>query len=85
MMKQVHLKMPLRMLAALFGLILSASALGQEITVKGHVVDATGDGDRLRRKLYVTGESGRPTDRLVCGLQGCYGSRCSHGHHPHGG
>ena len=72
MMKQVHLKMPLRMLVALFGLILSASALGQQITVKGHVVDATGEG--------VIGATVR-----VNGLQGCYGSRCSHGHHPHGG
>ena len=61
MMKQVHLKMPLRMLAALFGLILSASALGQEITVKGHVVDATGEGV-IGATVRVNGTGGTVTD-----------------------
>ena len=61
MMKQVHLKMPLRMLAALFGLILSASALGQQITVKGHVVDATGEGV-IGATVRVNGTGGTVTD-----------------------
>lgn len=42
-MKQVKTKMPLRMLALICGLILSASALAQQITVNGHVKDATGE------------------------------------------
>ncbi|MBR1558044.1 MAG: hypothetical protein IJ647_09870, partial [Prevotella sp.] len=60
-MKQVHFKMPLRMLAALFGLILSASAFGQQITVKGHVVDATGEGV-IGATVRVNGSSGTVTD-----------------------
>ena len=53
--------MPLRMLAALFGLILSASALGQQITVKGHVVDATGEGV-IGATVRVNGTGGTVTD-----------------------
>ena len=43
MMKQVKFKMPLRMLAFVCGLILSATAFAQQITVNGHVKDATGE------------------------------------------
>lgn len=43
MMKQVKMKMPLRMLAVFFGLILTVSALAQQIAVNGHVKDATGE------------------------------------------
>ena len=42
MMKQVNIKFPLRMLALIFGLLLSTGAFAQ-ITVKGHVKDATGE------------------------------------------
>ena len=43
MMKQVKFTMPLRMLALICGLILSATAFAQQITVNGNVVDATGE------------------------------------------
>lgn len=43
MMKQVKISLPLRMLAIICGLILSASAFAQQITVKGHVKDDTGE------------------------------------------
>ncbi len=43
MMKQVKFTMPLRMLAFLCGLFLSVSAFAQQITVNGHVKDATGE------------------------------------------
>ena len=43
MMKQVKFTLPLRMLALVCGLILSASAFAQQITVNGHVKDATGE------------------------------------------
>ncbi len=43
MMKQVKFRMPLRMLALVCGLILSAGAFAQQITVNGHVKDATGE------------------------------------------
>ena len=42
-MKQVKFTMPLRMLAFLCGLFLSVSAFAQQITVNGHVKDATGE------------------------------------------
>lgn len=42
MMKQVNIKFPLRMLALMMGLFLSMGAFAQ-ITVKGHVKDATGE------------------------------------------
>ena len=61
MMKQVHFKMPLRMLAALFGIILSASAYCQQIMVKGHVVDATGEGI-IGATVRVNGTGGTVTD-----------------------
>ena len=40
-MKQVKFNMPQRMLALICGLILSVSAFAQQITVNGHVKDAT--------------------------------------------
>jgi len=43
MMKQVRFAMPLRLLALFCGLILSMSAFAQQLTVKGHVKDATGE------------------------------------------
>ena len=43
MMKQVKFTLPLRMLALICGLILSASAFAQQITVNGHVKDSTGE------------------------------------------
>ena len=43
MMKQVHIQLPLRMMALLLGLFLSVGAFAQQITVKGHVKDATGE------------------------------------------
>lgn len=43
MMKQVKFAMPLRMLALVCGLILSATAFAQQITVNGNVKDATGE------------------------------------------
>ena len=42
MMKQVKFRIPLRMMAVLFGLVLSIGAFAQ-ITVNGHVKDATGE------------------------------------------
>ena len=42
MMKQVNFRIPLRMMAVLFGLVLSIGAFAQ-ITVNGHVKDATGE------------------------------------------
>ena len=43
MMKQVKFTMPQRMLALICGLFLTVSAFAQQITVKGHVKDATGE------------------------------------------
>ena len=42
-MKQVNIQLPLRMLGLLLGLFLSVGAFAQQITVKGHVKDATGE------------------------------------------
>ena len=42
-MKQVNIKMPFRMLVLVLGLFLSVGAFAQQITVKGHVKDATGE------------------------------------------
>ncbi len=43
MMKQVNMKIPFRMLALLLGLFLSVGAFAQQIAVKGHVKDASGE------------------------------------------
>ena len=53
-MKQVEFKMPLRMLAALCFLLLSASAIAQQIAVNGHVKDATGEQRAMARQLTST-------------------------------
>ena len=42
-MKQVNIQVPSRMLALLVGLLLTVGAFAQQITVKGHVKDATGE------------------------------------------
>ena len=42
-MKQVNIKFPFRMLALLVGLFISVGAFAQQIDVKGHVKDATGE------------------------------------------
>ena len=42
-MKQVNIQIPSRMLALLVGLLLTVGAFAQQITVKGHVKDATGE------------------------------------------
>ena len=43
MMKQVNIQLPLSMMALVLGLFLSVGAFAQQITVKGHVKDATGE------------------------------------------
>mgnify|MGYP002525165584 CR=1 FL=1 len=43
MMKQVNMQIPSRMLALIVGLLLTVGAFAQQITVKGHVKDATGE------------------------------------------
>ena len=43
MMKQVKFRIYVRTLALIMGLFLSASAFAQQIDVKGHVKDATGE------------------------------------------
>ena len=43
MMKQVNIRIPSRMLALFVGLLLTVGAFAQQITVKGHVKDATGE------------------------------------------
>ena len=42
-MKQVNIQVPSRMLALFVGLLLTVGAFAQQITVKGHVKDATGE------------------------------------------
>lgn len=42
-MKQTIFRIPLRMLAFLFGIFLSVGSFAQQITVNGHVKDATGE------------------------------------------
>ena len=53
MMKQVNIKLPFRMLALVLGLFLSMGAFAQ-ITVKGHVKDATGE-DIIGATIRVVG------------------------------
>ena len=42
-MKQVKFKIPVRVIVLLCGLFLSVGAFAQQITVNGHVKDATGE------------------------------------------
>ena len=44
MMKQVNIQVPRRLMTLLLGLFLTVGAFAQQITVKGHVKDATGEG-----------------------------------------
>ena len=43
-MKQVNIQVPRRLMTLLLGLFLTVGAFAQQITVKGHVKDATGEG-----------------------------------------
>ena len=43
MMKQVKMKLPLRMLILVLGMFFAATGFAQNITVNGHVEDATGE------------------------------------------
>ena len=43
MMKQVNIQVPRRLMTLLLGLFLTVGAFAQQITVKGHVKDATGE------------------------------------------
>ncbi|MBR5687482.1 MAG: TonB-dependent receptor [Prevotella sp.] len=43
MMKQAKIRIPIRILALFMGLFLSMGAFAQQITVQGHVVDASGE------------------------------------------
>ena len=56
-MKQVKFKFPVRMLALFFGLFLSVSAFAQQITVNGHVKDATGEAV-IGATVRVVGQTG---------------------------
>ncbi|MDD5825165.1 MAG: TonB-dependent receptor, partial [Prevotellaceae bacterium] len=55
-MKQVKFRIPLRMMAVLFGLVLSIGAFAQ-ITVNGHVKDATGE-PIIGATIRVAGQEG---------------------------
>ena len=59
-MKQVKFRLPLRMLALVCGLILSASAFAQQITVNGQVKDATGE-PLIGATVRVEGQGGGVT------------------------
>ena len=56
MMKQVKFRVPSRILALLFGLFLSIGAMAQ-ITVNGHVKDATGE-DVIGATVRIVGQQG---------------------------
>ena len=56
-MKQVNIRIPKRILALFCGLILSLGAFAQQITVNGHVKDATGE-DVIGATVRVVGQDG---------------------------
>lgn len=56
-MKQVKIRIPERVLVLLLGLFLSVGAFAQQITVKGHVKDDTGEGV-IGATVRVTGQEG---------------------------
>ena len=56
-MKQVNIRIPKRILALFCGLILSLGAFAQQITVNGHVKDATGE-DVIGATVRVAGQVG---------------------------
>jgi len=60
-MKQSSIRMPLRMLTLLLGLIISAGAFAQQITVKGHVKDAQGE-PVIGATVRTAGSQGTITD-----------------------
>jgi len=57
MMKQVNIRVPRRLLTLLLGLFLTVGAFAQQITVKGHVKDATGE-DVIGATVRVAGAQG---------------------------
>ena len=62
MMKQVKFQNAIRTATLSAGLFLSASAFAQQITVKGHVVDETGEPVIGASVKVVGGKSGAVTD-----------------------
>ena len=56
-MKQVNIQVPRRLLTLLLGLFLTVGAFAQQITVKGHVKDATG-GDVIGATVRTEGAQG---------------------------
>ena len=74
MMKQVKFKFPVRMLAIICGLILSASAYAQQITVQGNVKDATGE-PIIGATIRVAGETGG----VVSDIDGNFTISANHG------
>jgi len=56
-MKQVKFKFPVRLLALICGLFLTVSAFAQQITVNGHVKDATGEAI-IGATIRVVGQEG---------------------------
>jgi len=56
-MKQVRISMPLRLLVLLCGLLLPFGAFAQQITVNGHVKDATGEAV-IGATVRIVGQSG---------------------------
>ena len=56
-MKQVNIRIPKRILALFCGLILSLGAFAQQITVNGHVKDATGE-DVIGATVRIVGQDG---------------------------
>ncbi|MBS5613968.1 MAG: carboxypeptidase-like regulatory domain-containing protein, partial [Prevotella buccalis] len=56
-MKQVNFTLPLRMLTLLCVLVLSVSAFAQQIAVKGHVKDETGE-PIIGATIRVVGQTG---------------------------
>lgn len=61
-MKQVKFKFPVRLLALMCGLFLTVSAFAQQVTVKGHVKDATGEAIIGATVRVVGQEGGTVTD-----------------------
>ena len=56
-MKQVKIRIPVRFFALLCGLFLSVGAFAQQITVNGHVKDATGE-PIIGATVRIVGQSG---------------------------
>ncbi|MBR5083161.1 MAG: TonB-dependent receptor [Prevotella sp.] len=57
MMKQVKIKLPLRIMAIVFGFFLTVTAFAQTFTVNGHVKDATGE-DIIGATVRIAGQTG---------------------------